>query len=376
MPRSASASAAAPAAPAIPEKARASVLEAIRKAGDEAALACETTAKRSLARYFTVKDPFDHPLFKRWAALVPNLPQLTVLEPFCGANHIPATLRRHGWANDWAAFDVQPPSQKDNALPQAKPKKRDTIADFPAGFEVAVTNPPWLAKNSAKRRGLPFPDSPEDDLYKVALGAMLPRVPYAAVLLPESFLTQGIWRTRLLGVVSLADSPFEETEHPACLALFVPQHDGDFEVWRGLSRVGAFQDLASRLPPPSGQALPWKFNDPKGSVGIRCVDNTRDASIEFVRGSTIPAAKIKVTSRSLTRLSGLPQGADVDAFLAAAQARLDDWRSQTQDTLLTAFKGVRADGLHRRRLDFANARRILDLAWNDLHGAKSSKGSR
>ena len=338
-------------------------------------MAQEDTAKRSLARFFTVKDPFDHPLFKQWAGLVPNLAQETVLEPFAGANHIPATLLKHGWANQWAAFDIQPSKASDNAVPSIKTKKRDTLADFPAGFNVVVTNPPWLAKNSAKRRGLPFPNTPEDDLYKVALAAMLGKVGYAAVLLPESFLTQGIWRDRLFGVVSLADSPFEETEHPTCLALFLPKGvaTGDFDVWRGLARVGSYSDLASRLPSAAaGARAPWKFNAPAGTVGIRCVDNTKGPSIEFVRGDSIPSSKIKHSSRSLTRISGLPDSVDLDAFLAAGQKRLDVWRNQTQDTLLTAFKGTRSDGHHRRRLDFANARVILDLALDDVSGARKA----
>jgi len=359
---------------AIPEAIRASVLDAIHKAGDEAAMANEDTAKRTLARFFTVKDPFDHPLFKQWAALVPNLAQETVLEPFSGANHIPATLVKHGWANEWAAFDIQPSKAKDNAMPSLKTKKRDTISDFPKGYNVAVTNPPWLAKNSAKRRGLPFPITAEDDLYKVALKALLDNVGHAAVLLPESFITQGIWRNRLFGVVSLADSPFEETEHPTCLALFLPVGTGDFDIWRGLVRVGSFADLASRLPSAMTDArAPWKFNVPAGVVGIRCVDNTRGPSIEFVRGETIPTSKIKHSSRSLTRIGGLPDNIDLDAFLAAAQARLDGWRNLTQDTLLTAFKGTRSDGHHRRRLDFANARMILDLALGDVSKSKKSK---
>ena len=52
----------------------------------------------------------------------------------------------------------------------------------------------------------------------------------------------------------------------------------------------------------------------------------------------------------------------VSKFIAEANTILNKLREDTEDVLLTAFKGTRNDGRFRRRLDFANARRILSHA--------------
>jgi hypothetical protein len=41
-------------------------------------------------------------------------------------------------------------------------------------------------------------------------------------------------------------------------------------------------------------------------------------------------------------------------------AVLNDFRQQTSDVFLTAFKGLRRDGMYRRRLDFGLARKIIN----------------
>ena len=47
---------------------------------------------------------------------------------------------------------------------------------------------------------------------------------------------------------------------------------------------------------------------------------------------------------------------------SAANQLLETYRTQTHDVLMTSFKGLRQDGKYRRRLDYATARALLDLA--------------
>ena len=73
--------------------------------------------------------------------------------------------------NKWVCFDISP--AENNKVPECEVVKRDTIKDFPKGYKVAITNPPYLAKNSATRRELEYLGDPYDDLYKKALEVML-----------------------------------------------------------------------------------------------------------------------------------------------------------------------------------------------------------
>jgi hypothetical protein len=315
------------------------------------------THKRAHGQFFTRKSPFDNGLFHAWTALIPDFSSQVLLEPFCGENHIPHLLKEGGINNAWATFDIDPP--KKNLLPDHHTTQQDVFSSFPKGFQVCITNPPYLAKNSATRRGLPFPDTPYDDIYKHALNLTLLSVPYVAAIIPESFLVQGLFHDRLFGVVSITQALFEDTEHPVCLALFIPSKGHcNFDVWRDQTPLGDFSTL-STLQKPSAN-IEMSFNDPKGSIGAFCVDSSKKASIRFCLGKEILPSDIKQTSRAITRIR-LHQG-DPARVVKAANRILDDYRKSTQDVLLTAFKGLRDDGMYRRRLDFATARSILSMA--------------
>ena len=152
--------------------------------------------KRATGRYYTRGNPFLSTPFRAWAATL-NLNQQTVLEPFAGDNSIPRLIREAQLqCRDWALFDIEP------AAPAVQ--QRDTLADFPTGFDVCITNPPWLARNSATRRGLPFPsDTQHDDIYKYALEKCLTHCKWVAAIIPEAFIRNGLFLHRLRDFVSL-----------------------------------------------------------------------------------------------------------------------------------------------------------------------------
>ena len=304
--------------------------------------------------------------FHTWAK-TSNLEHETVLEPFAGAKDIPRlTDAAHLQCRDWAFYDIEPGA---NGIVQ-----RDTLADFPKGFNVCITNPPWLARNSATRRGLPFPEATHyDDLYKYALEQCLTHCGWVAAIIPEAFIRSGLFLERLCDFISLVPQKhdktnyppdkggrgvsvmFEDTEHPVGLALFAPDATSDVRVWRNSQFLGGLNELRTHLPESSSNR-DIVFNDPNGNLGLIAIDNTVSASIRFCPAEELKNYPIRVHCRSITKI-GVPWRVDIDRL----NTRLTTIREKTHDVFLTAFKGIRRDGHYRRRLDWALTRAIVDI---------------
>ena len=320
--------------------------------------------KRAIGRYYTRGNPFLLEPFHTWAK-ASNLAQQITLEPFAGAKDIPqlidaANLR----CPDWALFDIEPGAEG--------VVQRDTLADFPKGFNVCITNPPWLARNSATRRGLPFPKATRhDDLYKYAIEKCLTHCGWVAAIIPEAFIRSGLFLQRLQDFISLVPPTkdgatqgnskrdtsymFEDTEHPVGLALFAPHVTSDVRVWRNNQLLGGINELRRHLPQPSSNRS-IVFNDPNGNLGLIAIDNTVSASIRFCPSEELKDYPIGVHCRSITKI-GVPWDVDIDMLNACLAAI----REKTHDVFLTAFKGMRRDGHYRRRLDWALSRAIVDM---------------
>ena len=322
--------------------------------------------KRASGRYYTRGNPFQLEPFRAWAK-ASNLKQQTALEPFAGAKDIPRLIdAAHLRCRDWSFFDIEPGA---NGIVQ-----RDTLADFPKGFNVCITNPPWLARNSATRRGLPFPEATRyDDLYKYALEQCLAHCGWVAAIIPEAFIRSGLFLERLCDFISLVPQKhdktnyppdkggrgvsvmFEDTEHPVGLALFAPDATSDVKVWRNNQFLGGLNELRTHLPKSSSNR-DIVFNDPQGNLGLIAIDNTVSASIRFCPAEELNDYPIRVHCRSITKI-GVPWRVDIDML----NIRLTTIREKTHDVFLTAFKGLRRDGHYRRRLDWALTRAIVDM---------------
>lgn len=318
--------------------------------------------KRIKGQYFTLTSPFAHTAFTEWASLFPA--STTILEPYSGANNLIWMLQAKGLAYSYAAFDLEP--QEESVV------QRDTINDFPTGYKVCVTNPPYLAKNSATRRGIKMPDLGEyDNLWKLATARCLDNCDYVAAIIPESFITSGLFRDRLYAVVSLTTRMFDDTDQPVCLALWVPEATSDFRVWHGDTGLGyysALQETISQLLPVNETLSDTKiiFNDPAGSLGLIATDSTSGPGIKFVRGDTIPADSIKVSSRHSTRITINNAVGDLDSLIATLNQLVEKYRKASHDVFLTSFRGIRHDGKFRRRIDWDTARSII-LAGLSAH---------
>ena len=312
-----------------------------------APLTVEEHSKRQSGRYYTAGNPFSHPAFLAWAELA-KLRYGTILEPFAGANSLISHLQSMGLCSAFSSFDIAP------ASPDVR--YRDTLTDFPNGYEVCVTNPPWLAKNSAAVRGLAFPDSRYDDLYKVALGQCLENCRFVAALVPESFIRANLFQERLLFFISLRASMFEDTGHPVGLALFDDTlgHPDSVQVWSGDRHLGNLAELEQTRPRPLPDGPEVIFNEPRGNVGLIALDNTVKASVRFCDVAELADYAVKPTGRHITKLA-----VDGPVRITEWNDALTEFRNETHDVLMTCYKGIRRDGMYRRRCDWALARGII-----------------
>lgn len=301
--------------------------------------------KRAAGRYYTRSNPFDNAPFRAWARAA-RLPDAVVLEPFAGGNHLITMLRDAGLCGRAASFDIAPGA--------SGVRRRDSLLSFPRGFDVCVTNPPWLARNSATRRGLPFPQTQYDDLYKHCLWLCLSHCRYVAALVPESFICSGLFLSRLGAFVSLNRGMFMDTDHPVGLALFGAREHSSPLVFCGDKKIGTLAQMR-RHRPPSSVDNNIVFNAPDGNLGLLALDNTSGASIRFCDAAELDGYPVRQSCRAITKIKvpGKPKIKEYNRFIK-------QFRTATRDVFLTAYRGLRKDGFYRRRLDYALARDIIN----------------
>lgn len=322
-------------------------------------------------QFYTTASPFTHPAFTEWLEQA-SATGLPFCEPFAGGNNLIAMFDE-AWGETipldrWVAFDVAPNAVGGNRVPTVPIVGRDTIG-FPVSGCVVITNPPYLAKNSATRKGLVAEVSlmgVRADLYEVALDVLLAGNGYVAAIIPESFITRGLHLGRLEWFISLNSRMFDDTEFPVGLALFTP-NPTSVTVYVGDVRVGELGEIERGVAGLFGgrKDLRVVFNDPAGVLGLYAVDSTGANRVRFVRGESI-VAEIKPTSRAITRISvyddsGVPVITEdnVDGWVEGLNTLLDAYRELSGDVLLTSFKGLRKDGKYRRRLDWATAVKLI-----------------
>lgn len=340
--------------------------------------------KKSAGRYLTEGDPFEYEAFKEWITEA-CLNSETICEPYAGKNNLLyfAYNRYADLLQDkkFFSFDVTPCSKQDNRFPSSEIIKANTLFNIPQdNIDIIISNPPYLARNSARRQKLDFPFDYDgqgiarpSDLYQICLDTALKQAKYVCFLIPESFITSKYDKSRLSAVISLRGDLFSDTEMPVCLALFVPQATKDYKI---IKADGATIGKYSEISKINEKILCYqqnpqiKFNRRDGQIGLRGLDDTKSASIRFCDKSEIPADKVKTSSRGLTRiyspLFDELTSQQLNDLIVIANRILNEWRIETSDLFLTAFKGIRKDGSYRRRLSYDIANRLLVAALEEL----------
>ena len=102
-----------------------------------------------------------------------------------------------------------------------------------------------------------------------------------------------------------------------------------------------------------------RFNVPDGKLGLIAIDNTIEPSIKFVNGEEISPDRIRVSSRSITRIM-IPAKYKINNIVEKLNYNLNIFRKETYDLFLTPFKGLRKDNCYRRRLDYKLAKRLIE----------------
>lgn len=307
--------------------------------------------KKQNGVFFTeIKNPFNHPEFIKWAKEI-DLKNKTILEPFAGANHIISCMKELDLCTSFNSFDITPKNKQ--------VKKLNTLKKFPLGYSVCVTNPPWLYKSRAKRLNIDFPDTHWDNLYKLSLEKMLDNCDYVAALIPASFLNNNDFMDRLKSVIVIQEKLFAETENPVTLALFVKKRSIDTNIFIDFKYIGLLSELKGKLPRKTDNNI--KFNSVDGEIGLIAIDNTKERSIRFCEGRDLSKYNIRNSSRSITRIS-IEGVRTNNTFIELLNKNLNILRDETYDVFMTPFKGIRKDGMYRRRLDYNLAKKIISEA--------------
>ena len=105
-------------------------------------------SKRSNGRYFTRGNPFRNAPFKDWTKLA-GLPNKRILEPFAGSNSLIDMLVDMDLCKHSSSFDIAPAS--------AGVMMRDTLKDFPKGYDDMRDKPALACKEQRDSAGIALP---------------------------------------------------------------------------------------------------------------------------------------------------------------------------------------------------------------------------
>ena len=308
--------------------------------------------KIKFGQYFTKANPFINVVFEDWfneAMRFSN--NNVVLEPFVGNEDLIKLLNKK-YVFKYHGYDIDPKNK--NTI------KRNTLKRYPKNYDVAITNPPYLARNSATRKNIPWIYDGFDDLYKVSLNKMLENNNYVAAIIPATLITSGLFKDRLSDYILLNFQMFDDTNTPVCLSLFKPNNSNDFRIWelydedniRFINTHNTIKnDLDYILARKKDRVI--KFNKKNGKYGVLATDKSIK-SIKFVKGIEIPNEKVKLTSRNMVRFS-----IDENISINDLNNKLQDFFNIEGEVFLAPFKNLRKDGKYRRRLDFNIIKRLV-----------------
>tara|TARA_B100001989_G_scaffold20924_1_gene12785 strand:+ start:368 stop:1291 length:924 start_codon:yes stop_codon:yes gene_type:complete len=300
--------------------------------------------KQLLGQYYTTTDPFNNSdAFKAWYSLVPK--DEPVLEPFAGAGNLFEFID-----TTWDGYDIDP--QHFNVA------IRDTIKDFPKGYQVCITNPPYLAKTVISRKKLRV-SIRHEDLYLDCLQLMLDNCDYVASIIPSTFYNQNLFKDRLFAWDKFDMKLFSDTDNPAGVAYFVPN-----QVQTKLYVNGQSLDVDDTFIPKSSN-FPVVFNPPDFSEYII-------NGIDMVDRDNIHLRRIKDKDRqSLVGSNGKCKGTNRNIFpiecsylrdkhISLFNEAIEEYRQQSNDFYMTSFKSLQKSGKYRKRVSFKEVRWLLE----------------
>jgi len=297
-----------------------------------------------------------------------------LLDPFAGDGHLLETIKADPILGEKVVqatgFDIHGSIWPIN----------DSLIEIPnPEHAVIVTNPPYLANHSAKRKGVDqlvakyFASSTQKNLYRIALENALASADYVVAIIPETFLLSTFPKYRLVIAVVIQDQLFGDTDAPALVACFGKNESANAHIFTGNQSIGTLAKILA-LRESTAPKQKVVFNDAKGRIGLRAVDGSDGQSpIAFMPAAEFDysSRKVMVSSRLMTYLD-LPDLSDeeIDSVIVRANKSLIKIRKDSGDLVLAPFKGNDRNGKRRRRLDYALARRILNGACHGILNVK------
>ena len=343
--------------------------------------------KRDLGQYFTKDSLWMRPHIRAHIkSLLAEYP--LCVDPFAGAGHLLQVAKAMGFQTQ--GHDIDPAICSSRGWGEPNDSIRHVVRHEGA---FILTNPPYLAKNSAKRMKSPMIEyfkpgfiktlddsrlNVLDDLFKLAMEQNMAAFDESVWIVPESGIQDlddlPHWKDRLHSATILEESPFDDTEHPVCVMIFSKKHPLK-EVWKNDNRLGLYDELRhihNETAKGPVNATPMKFNAPEGTLGYREVDGTKEDGsmrIKFCRGEELgyDRSNIKVSSRHLTYIAVEIEGMNLDKVIDEANSMIDAYRQASHDVFLTAFMGNAKDGVRRRRLDYKLARKLFNIAYQKVN---------
>lgn len=288
-------------------------------------------SKRQHGQYYTTTNPFVGDAFDEWNALRPKKDQ--ILEPFAGAGYLFNYID-----GDWKGFDLEP---KHPLVVQ-----RNTIEDFPEGFSTAITNPPYFAKNSAKRMKMPY-NFKYEDMYLDCLKLMLDNCDYVAAIIPSTFFGTKLFQDRLFAWDKLDYTLFEDTTVPVGVAYFVPEKVNP-KIYVNGKQIKPFKFVNDEVN--------LEFNVDHGNYVLIGIDSTKSENIAIsVDVESFDRDKyLKNTSRNYVLFYS-----PVELNVEETNKAILHWRRETNDFYLTSFKSMMKIGKYRKRISFKDVKKLV-----------------
>lgn len=320
--------------------------------------------KVELGQFFTKKDIWLKPQVKEF---IIKSDKTTAYDPFAGSGDLLNVAKNLGFEKTFG-LDI------DNTLTW---QQNDSLIKIPTlSNAIIITNPPYLAKQSATRKKFDlskyFSSSQYNDLYLIALDRMLEAQSHVVAIIPESFINSNYHQKNLLSSITiLEENPFTDTDCPVCVACFDsrPKPLTEVKVYKNQTYINTLKNIENlRLTPKNDVNI--IFNDKQGWLGLRAIDSTNDINfIQFSHKHEINYDfnnKIKVSSRHITLINIPIPSNKQQALIDASNKLINKLRQDSADVLLTPFKGNTKKGIRRRRLDFRLARAILEQSYQSI----------
>ncbi len=243
---------------------------------------------------------------------------------------------------------------------------------------IIITNPPYIAKQSATRKKINlskyFELSKYDDVYLIALDKMLEAQNSVVAIIPESFINSSYaQKNKLHSITILEENPFVDTENPVCVACFdcIKKPLKEIKIYKNDKLINNLEYIKNiRIEPKNN--IEMSFNNLQGWLGLRAVDSTNDnttISFDFKENFDYDWEEhIKVSSRHFSLINLNVPTENRKIFIDECNLLVEQIRKKSYDILLTPFKGNTKNGVRRRRLDFRLARAIMEIAYGKVCG--------